>query len=383
MRRQLLAAAGYAVPLALVVGLLDRPAAAQPGAPAGRHAVTLNGHTFTLPAGFTIELAAGPPLVVRPIAAAFTEAGHLIVTESSGTNDPPAKQLKDKPHSLLRLSSVEAGRFHSRRSVVDRLMMPQGVAVVGDDILVGAPPSIWKFDTTQAKPVGVEWFAGPTLTGCTNDLHGPYPGPDGKIYWTKGAFARQTYTLPGGKPFVTRAAHIFRANPDGTAIEPVMSGGMDNPVDVTFTATGDRIVSATFVQHPADGKRDGILHAVYGGLYGKDHDPVREQPGTAPTLMPVMTHLGAAAPSGLHRYESDAFGEAYTGNLFCCAFNMAKVTRHALTPDGATYRTRDEDFLTSDNRDFHPTDVTETPTGRCWSSTPAAGTGSAARLRNS
>jgi len=342
---------------------MGRPNAAETGAAVGRHAVTLNGHTFTLPVGFTVELAAGPPLVERPIAAAFTEAGDLIVTESSGTNDAPAKQLKDKPHKLLQLSGVVAGRFWSRTTVVDRLMMPQGIAVVGDDILVGTPPSIGKFDATQAKPTGVEWFAGPTLTGCTNDLHGPYPGPDGKIYWTKGAFAKQTYTLPGGKPFTTRAAHIFRANPDGTGIEPVMTGGMDNPVDVVFTATGDRLFSTTFLQHPADGKRDGILHAVYGGVFGKDHDPVREQVWTSPAFLPVMTHLGAAAPSGLHRYESSAFGDEFTGNLFCCAFNTAKVTRHALTADGATYRSRDEDFLVSDNRDFHPTDVIEDADG--------------------
>lgn len=364
MRRPLRPAVWCALPVALVAGLLtSRPNSAEAPTATGRHAVTLNGHTFTLPAGFTIELVAGPPLVERPIAAAFTEAGDLIVTESSGTNDAPAKQLKDKPHKLLRLSAVEAGKFGTRATVVDRLMMPQGVAVVGNDILVGTPPSIWKYDTTQARPAGVEWFAGPTLTGCTNDLHGPYPGPDGKIYWTKGAFAKQTYTLPGGKPFATRAAHIFRANPDGTGIEPVMTGGMDNPVDVVFTATGDRLFSTTFLQDPADGKRDGILHAVYGGVFGKDHDPVREQVWTSPALMPVMTHLGAAAPSGLHRYESAAFGDEFAGNLFCCAFNMAKVTRHVLTADGATYRSRDEDFLVSDNRDFHPTDVIEDADG--------------------
>ena len=39
--------------------------------------VQLNGHTFTLPAGFEIELAAGPPLVDRPIVADFDELGRL------------------------------------------------------------------------------------------------------------------------------------------------------------------------------------------------------------------------------------------------------------------------------------------------------------------
>ncbi len=32
-------------------------------------------------------------------------------------------------------------------------------------------------------------------------------------------------------------------------------------------------------------------------------------------------------------------------------------------PDGATFKTRDEDFLVSDNHDFHPTDVLEDADG--------------------
>ena len=55
------------------------------------------------------------------------------------------------------------------------------------------------------------------MTGCANDLHGPYFGPDGWIYWCKGAFARQTYERAGRPPLATRASHIFRARPDGTA----------------------------------------------------------------------------------------------------------------------------------------------------------------------
>ena len=123
-----------------------------------------------------------------------------------------------------------------------------------------------------------DWFEGKTLTGCANDLHGPYLGPDGWIYWCKGAFAEQTYTRPGGKTFATRAVAHLPRRPDGTGIEPVMTGGMDNPVDVVFTPGGERIFTTTFFQHPAGGQRDGLIHAVYGGVYGKDHDVVYDRP---------------------------------------------------------------------------------------------------------
>jgi putative heme-binding domain-containing protein len=49
--------------------------------------------------------------------------------------------------------------------------------------------------------------------------------------------------------------------------------------------------------------------------------------------------------------------------LFVCSFNLHKVSRHILEPDGATFKTKDSDFLVSDNPDFHPTDVIEDADG--------------------
>ena len=40
-------------------------------------------HSFTVPDGFEVEQVAGPPLVNRPIAAAFDEQGRLYVTEQT------------------------------------------------------------------------------------------------------------------------------------------------------------------------------------------------------------------------------------------------------------------------------------------------------------
>jgi putative membrane-bound dehydrogenase-like protein len=331
------------------------------------HTVTLNGQTFTLPEGFTIEVAARPPLVDRPIVADLDDEGRLFVADSSGSNDRPKVQLQKKPHRILRLVDSDGdGVFDKQTVFADRMMFPEGLLCYDGSVYVGAPPSIWKLTDADGDGVAerrVEWFEGKTLNGCANDIHGPYLGLDGWIYWCKGAFERQVYQRPGKKDLVTRAAHIFRARPDGTGIEPVMTGGMDNPVDVVFTPAGERIFTTTFFQHPAGGRRDGLVHAIYGGLYGKDHGVIHDHKRTGPDLMPVLTHMGAAAPAGLHRYESTAFGPAYRDNLFAVQFNMRKVSRHVLVPDGATFRSIDHDFLVSDSRDFHPTDVIEDADG--------------------
>jgi putative membrane-bound dehydrogenase-like protein len=329
--------------------------------------VRLNGHTFTLPEGFEIEQVAGPPLVNRPIVADFDEDGRLYVADSSGSNDPVKVQLEKKPHRIIRLEDTRGnGKFDKAIVFADKMMFPEGVMWLDGSVYVGAPPSIWKLTDTDGDGVAdqrEEWYKGKTLGGCANDLHGPYAGPDGWIYWCKGGFEQQTYERPGKKPLVSRAAHILRCRRDGSGLEPVMTGGMDNPVGLVWTPGGERIFTTTFLQHPAGGKRDGLIHAVYGGVYGKDHGVLDGHIRTSPHLMPVMTHLGAAAPCGLVRYESAVFGKEYQDNLFACLFNMHKVTRHVLTPDGATFKAADSDFLVSDNLDFHPTDVKEDADG--------------------
>ena len=319
-----------------------------------------------VPSGFEVKLVAGPPLVNRPIEADFDEQGRLYVTDSSGSSDKIEKQLEEKPHRIVRLEDKDGdGVFDTSVVFADRMMFPEGAMWLDGSLYVAAPPSIWKLTDTDNDGIAdrrEEWFEGKTLTHCGNDLHGPYLGPDGWVYWTKGAFAEQTYERPGQPPLVTRAAHIFRRRPGGGLVEPVMTGGMDNPVGVTFTSTGERLFTTTFIEHPQAGRRDALVHAIYGGVYGKPHDVIDGHPQTG-DLMPVLSELGAAAPTGVTRYRSSVFGPGYKDNVFVAQFNMQKVSRHVLTPNGASFTTKDSDFVTSGNRDFHPTDVLEDADG--------------------
>ncbi len=343
---------------ALIVAALMRPGAQESATSAGQFP--------TVPTGFDIELVAGPPLVDRPIVADFDEEGRLYVADSSGSNDKVEKQLADRPHRIVRLEDTNGdGRFDRSVVFADRMMLPEGTMWFDGSLYVAAPPSIWKLTDVNGDGVAdrrEEWFQGNTLTGCANDLHGPYLGPDGWIYWTKGAFAEQRYERPGKTQLVTKAAHIFRRRPGESAIESVMTGGMDNPVDVAFTAGGERILTSTFVEHPQLGRRDGLIHAIYGGAYGKPHAVLDGHIRTGDLLPPII-QLGPAVPAGLTRYESTVFGDEYRDNFFAALFNMQKVLRVVLEPEGSTFRARDSDFLVSSNRDFHPTDVLEDADG--------------------
>jgi len=343
--------------------------------------VVVNEQTFHLPDGFTLELVAAPPLVDRPVTADFDEQGRLYVTDSSGSNEPLIEQVKNPTHRVLRLEDTDGdGVFDSRTVFADKVMFPEGTMWYDGSLYVSAPPSIWKFTDTDDDGVAdkrEEWVQPGTLTGCGNDLHGPYLGPDGWIYWCKGAFAEQTYDRPGRDPWTTTASHIFRCRADAprdpetgavksSAIEPVMTGGMDNPVDVVFTPGGERLFTTTFLVHPGGGMRDGLIHAIYGGIYGKNRvSSLAGHPRTG-ELMPVLRHFGAGAPCGFTRVRSEALGDGFRNNLFASLFNMRKITRHVLTPEGASFTTAPndvEDFLVGDDLDFHPTDILEDADG--------------------
>jgi len=328
--------------------------------------VVIGSRTLRVADGYEVELAVDPSLVERPIAVARDERGRLYVTDSGGMSERAEKQLEEKPHRIRRLEDLDGdGRYDRSTLFADKMMFPEGCLWYEGSLYVAAPPEIWKLTDTDDDGTADKreiWFDGKTLTGCGNDLHGPYLGHDGQFYWCKGAFAEQRHTLADGKELVTQSSHIFRAKADGSQMESVLIGGMDNPVNVAFLNNGERFLSCTFFQHPEAGRRDGLIHSIYGGVYGKKHASIYAHPMTG-DVMPVLCHQGAAAPCGLIAGSEHLFGGQHDQQLFACYFNLHKVVQHLLIPNGPTYDTIDIDFLACDHPDFHPTDVFEDADG--------------------
>ena len=331
--------------------------------------VTIGDINFTIPRGYELTQVATEPLTKWPLIADWDQNGDLLLVESAGVSKPIVEHNKQELHRIVRLIDRDQdGKFDERVVVADKLPFTEGVLALGNDLLACAPPNIYKLSDKDGDGVCEQrevWFDAQTITGCANDLHGPYLGRDGWIYWCKGAFAEQNHNLLSGKQLKTTAAHIFRRRIEGGPIEPVMTGGMDNPVEVAITPEGERFFTSTFLQHPGGGLRDGIAHAVYGGVFGKPHKVIDDHIRTGP-LMPIMVQLGPAAPSGLICLESSKLVTPSLPNqrtLVAALFNLQKVTAHQLQPSGASFTTVNLDLVVADRIDFHPTDILEDSDG--------------------
>ncbi|HZF00185.1 MAG TPA: PVC-type heme-binding CxxCH protein, partial [Planctomycetota bacterium] len=320
---------------------------------------------FEVPENYTIELVAGPPLVERPIMACFDEQGRLYVADSAGVNLKGSDLIKDPPHRIRVLEDTDGdGRFDTSKVWADKLVFPQGLLWHQGALYCTSPPSFWKLEDTDGDGVcdkRTELITGLANTGVADDAHGACLGPDGRIYFLPGRMAHNLHT-PDGK-FAKKATGpwLMRCKPDGSEME-IVCGCQGNPVEVDWLPSGDYFISGTFWAPDSygGGLRDALIHGVDGGEYAV-RDRVYTDRKRTGDFLPVMVPMIATAPAGMMIAKSDAMG--VKGNLFCTYFNTHKVQRHVLERDGATFRSRNEEFVQSKNPDFHPTDVLEDADG--------------------
>ena len=319
--------------------------------------------SFTVPAGLVVEKVAGQPLVQYPLFACFDDRGRLFVAEGTGINKDGQAILPLKLGKIAMLEDTDGdGKFDTRKVFADQLVFPQGVLWRDGSIYVASHPAIWKLTDTDGDGVADkrEEFAGKfgfTGNGC--DIHGPFFGPDGWLYWTQGRHGYKLTTREG-KYLEGLATRVWRCRPDGTDIERVCGGGFDNPVELAFTETGD--LCGTGDQYPGD----MLLQFVHGGVYPRPDEPtLAEFPRTGPLLPPLVGFSAAypAALCGLTRLRSNHFGPGHRGALLTTQFNVRRVQKHVLRHEGAKLVSENTDLFVSTNWDFHPTDVLEDADG--------------------
>ncbi|MCE9605773.1 MAG: c-type cytochrome [Planctomycetia bacterium] len=320
---------------------------------------------WKLPPGFTIELVAGPPLVNHPTMGGFDDQGRLYICDGPGDNMRAAELLEKLPNNIRRLEDTDGdGRFDKSTMFADKMTFPMGALWHDGYVYTASPPHIWRLrdadgdGIAEERKILVSEFG---FTGNAADIHGCFLGPDGRIYWCDGRHGH-TFTDAQGKTLSKGlAARIFSCKPDGSDVQAFAGGGMDNPVEVCFTEEGEMLGTVAIFDNKPD-RVDAIVHWVYGGAYPYFPKVLDEFKRTG-DLLPAVSRFGRVAPSGILRYRGNQLGTEYTGNLFHAQFNTHRIVRTKLERSGATFKSKDEDFLVSENQDVHLTDVIEDADG--------------------
>ncbi|NQV28716.1 MAG: HEAT repeat domain-containing protein, partial [Rhodopirellula sp.] len=105
-----------------------------------------------------------------------------------------------------------------------------------------------------------------------------------------------------------------------------------------------------------------LVHWQDGGVYPHQEASIAEFTRTGDLLGPI-TKFGHVAVSGMCRYRSSVLGDEYKDRIFTSIFNSGKVIVSKIERAGGTFRTTETEFLTSDDPDFHPTDILEDADG--------------------
>jgi putative membrane-bound dehydrogenase-like protein len=294
----------------------------------------------------------------------FDDRGRLFIAASSGKNIG-GKAMSEKPEcKILMLEDQNGdGRFDKSTVYAEHVGIPMGLLCWQGNVYTASPPDVLRLRDVDddGKADEREVLASGWHVRGTASLHGPFLGPEGKLYLTDGRHGFDIKTKDG-RSFKGLASRIWRMNPDGTELESVAGGGFDNPVEIIFTPGGEIIGTMTYFTNPKNGQRDSLMHFLEGGVYSKWHPSVVEFKRTGDLLGP-LTRFARVAPAGLHRHSGLGFGLEYRGNLFSAQFNPHRIQRHVLKRSGATFTSADSDFLVSSDPDFRPTDVLEAPDG--------------------
>jgi putative membrane-bound dehydrogenase-like protein len=316
-----------------------------------------------VPDGFVIERVAAAPLVTYPMMAGFDDRGRLFVAENAGVNLKFEELVKDPPSRVVMLEDTDGDHVFDKRTVfADKLTFPSGALWHDGALYVASPPGIWRFRDTDNDGVADQRdqiVTGFGSSGNAADLHGPFLGPEGWLYFCDGRNGHDL-TLGDGTKWKGKAACIYRCRPDGTGLEIVFGGGFDNPVEIAFTPEGEPLVNVNIVQsHPL--RVDAILYGIEGGNY--PHADAWTELKRTGEFQPSVGDLGWVATSGFMRYRGNALGEKYIGRYFSTEFNTRRVRSHVVEREGAGFHITHEEFLSSDKSDFHPTDALEDADG--------------------
>ncbi len=347
---------------------------------------------MTAPEGFTVELVAGEPQVVQPIAMCFDARGRIWVVEG-GTYPERAPEGEGKDRILIFEDADGDGSLETRKVFAERVNLASGIEVGFGGVYVGAAPYLLFYpdkdgdDVPDAEPEVL--LDGWGYQDTHETLNSFTWGPDGWLYGTHGVFTHSKVGKPGApeEERVPLNAGVWRFHPVTQEFE-VYAHGTSNPWGVDFNEYGDFFVSACVIPHfyhMAQGGRyqrqggqhfnpytfDDIKtiadHAHYVGSI-RDHAYWGDNKITRPPAPLDTSALGGGhAHAGLAFYLDDKFPENYRGHAYFHNLHGHRLIREVLEKEGSGYIARHRpDLVLANNHDYIGVGVMLGPDGALY-----------------
>jgi putative membrane-bound dehydrogenase-like protein len=268
-----------------------------------------------------------------------------------------------------------------------------GIAVLGNKVYVSCSPNVFVFTDENGDDIPDKkeiLFSG--IGGLQHDhgMHAFVFGPDGKLYFNFGNSGNTIISKEGksyldvknqvitgtGKPY--REGMIFRANEDGTDLEP-MAWNFRNNYELALDSYGKMWQS----DNDDDGNRSTRINYVmdYGNYGFKDEmtgadwrvrrtnseDSVfykhwhLNDPGVVPNLL--QTYAGS--PTGIIFYEGSLLPAKYRNQIIHCDAGPNIVRAYPTVKKGAGFSASILNILDGSKKDkwFRPSDITVAPDG--------------------
>lgn len=275
------------------------------------------------PEGFRVDLIAGEPEVVQPIALCFDRRGRLWVAE--GLTYPtraPEGQGQDR---ILILEDTDGdGTYDSRKVFAEGLNLVSGLEVGFGGVFVGAAPYLLFIPDANGddKPDGAPQVLldGWGYQDTHETLNSFIWGPDGWLWGCHGVFTFSKVGKPGTPEDARVAinAGVWRYQPVTHTFE-VVAHGTSNPWGLDFNDWGDAFVEACVISH--------LWNIIPGGYYERQagshdnphiYEPLRTIADHRHWTGDIRDHAHWGHEDAISQQVSDAGGgHAHSGFAIC------------------------------------------------------------------
>jgi len=297
---------------------------------------------MALPPGFTVQVVAGEPDVVQPIAYTIDDRGRLWVLEN--TNYPACPGVpKDK--IVIFEDTNGDGRADKRTVFTDKLTFASGINIGFGGVWVGAPPNLLFIpdrngdDVPDGDPeVVLDGWGNEDTHETLNDF---IWGPDGWLYGTQGIFTNSRVGAPG-TPDAERVgvnAGVWRYHPTKKKFE-LYAEGASNQWGVDWNDYGQAFFEACVIPHAWQAIQGGRYRRQAGQHFNKftyeDLQTIADFEYEKRAYCGAMIYLGGQWPA------------EFRNTFFFHDIHMNKLRNEKLERRDSGYRSvRSMDFLAS------------------------------------